>query len=103
MSDVLIVEDQPAVARALAVLFEVHGIAHRVAKSPADALAEIAAGSVDLVIQDMNFSPGATSGEEGAALFRSIRRLHRSLPVLLMTAWTSLETAVTLVREGASD
>jgi DNA-binding NtrC family response regulator len=103
MSDVLIVEDQPAVARALAVLFEVHGIAHRVAKTPADALGEIAGGAVGLVVQDMNFSPGATSGEEGAALFRGIRRIDPSMPVLLMTAWTSLESAVTLVREGASD
>jgi DNA-binding NtrC family response regulator len=103
MSDVLIVEDQPAVARALGVLFEVHGIAHRVARTPADALGEIAGGSVGLVVQDMNFSPGATSGEEGAALFRGIRRLDPSMPVLLMTAWTSLESAVALVREGASD
>ncbi len=103
MSDVLIVEDQPAVARALAVLFDVHGIGHRVAKTPSEALSEVAGGSVGVVLQDMNFAPGATSGEEGAALFRGIRRIDPSMPVLLMTAWTSLESAVRLVREGASD
>ena len=102
-SEVLIVEDQPAVARALAVLFDVHGIPHRVAKTPSDALGEVAAGCVGVVVQDMNFTPGATSGEEGAALFRGIRRIDPAMPVLLMTAWTSLESAVTLVREGASD
>ncbi|HKV10445.1 MAG TPA: sigma-54 dependent transcriptional regulator, partial [Thermoanaerobaculia bacterium] len=49
------------------------------------------------------FSPEATSGAEGVALFREIKRWHQSLPVLLITAWTSLETAVQLVKEGASD
>src|SRR6185436_7589817 len=56
-----------------------------------------------LVLQDMNFSPGATSGEEGIALFRRFRAADPELPVLLLTAWTSLETAVQLVKEGASD
>ena len=51
----------------------------------------------------MNFRPGATSGDEGVALFRAIRKADPELPVLLMTAWTSLETAVALVREGADD
>ncbi|HKR64835.1 MAG TPA: sigma-54 dependent transcriptional regulator, partial [Thermoanaerobaculia bacterium] len=44
-----------------------------------------------------------TGGEEGVALFRRIRALDPDLPILLMTAWTSLETAVQLVKEGATD
>ncbi len=56
-----------------------------------------------VVVQDMNFRSGATSGEDGAALFRALRRADPGLPVLLMTAWASLETAVALVREGAAD
>ena len=103
MSRVLIVEDQPAIAEALAVLFEIHDIPFDVAASPGDALARIAQGTVGVVLQDMNFAPSATSGEEGIALFRAIRDADPSMPVLLMTAWTSLETAVALVREGASD
>jgi DNA-binding NtrC family response regulator len=103
MSRVLIVEDQRGVADALAVLFDVHDIPYRIARGPADALPIVAGGTVGVVVQDMNFSPGATSGEEGIALFRSVRRLDPEMPVLLMTAWTSLETAVALVREGASD
>jgi CheY-like chemotaxis protein len=51
----------------------------------------------------MNFAPGATGGEEGIALFRRVRALDPELPILLMTAWTSLETAVQLVKEGATD
>ena len=103
MSRVLIVEDQPAIAEALSVLFEVHDIPFEVAGTPREALATIAGGAIGVVLQDMNFSPSATSGEEGIALFRAIRNADPAMPVLLMTAWTSLETAVALVREGASD
>ena len=103
MSTVLIVEDDPAVAEALALLLDLHDIPSRVARSPAEALAAVAEGRIRLVVQDMNFRPGATSGADGAALFRDLRRADPALPVLLMTAWTSLETAVALVREGAAD
>ncbi len=51
----------------------------------------------------MNFSADTTSGDEGVALFRSIRERHPDLPVILLTAWTHLETAVTLVKAGAAD
>ncbi|HET7510309.1 MAG TPA: response regulator [Solirubrobacterales bacterium] len=59
--------------------------------------------AIGVVIQDMDFSPEATGGEEGVALFREIKRRDPGLPVLLITAWTSLATAVQLVKEGASD
>jgi DNA-binding NtrC family response regulator len=58
---------------------------------------------VDVVIQDMNFTADTTSGEEGVALFRAIRERHPDLPVILLTAWTHLETAVELVKAGAAD
>ena len=103
MSRVLIVEDQPAVAHALEVLFELHEIPCEVAPGPERALERIAAGDIGIVVQDMNFSRRATSGEEGIVLFREIRQLDPTMPVLLITAWTSLETAVALVREGAAD
>ncbi|MGH9369571.1 MAG: response regulator, partial [Thermoanaerobaculia bacterium] len=103
MPGVLIVEDQPAVSRALAILFEVHDIPCEVVRTPAEAVARVSSGGVGLVVQDMNFGPAATSGEEGIALFRQIRAVDPAMPVMLMTAWTSLETAVALVREGAND
>ena len=103
MSRVLIVEDQPAVAQALTVLFEVHDVPCEVACDPEAALEKIAGGTIGVVVQDMNFTPSADSGEEGIRLFRAIRQADPEMPVLLMTAWTSLETAVTLVREGAND
>ena len=51
----------------------------------------------------MNFTPGATSGHEGMELFRQMRARDPELPVLVLTAWTSLETAVQMVKEGARD
>jgi DNA-binding NtrC family response regulator len=106
MLKILLVEDQPAVATALQVLFEIRGVDSVVARDPAEALRLLeadASRSIGLVIQDMNFRPEATSGEEGVALFREIRRRDPGMPVLLLTAWTSLETAVQLVKEGAGD
>src|SRR5687767_3040778 len=103
MSRVLIVEDQPAVANALRLLFELHDIDSTTARNAESAMRIVRRGDVDLVVQDMNFTPGETSGEEGTALFRRLRRADPNLPVLVLTAWTSLETAVQLVKEGASD
>ena len=103
MSRVVIVEDQPAVAKALRLLFDLHDIDAHVAADPDAALRMIEKGEAALLLQDMNFTPGATSGEEGIALFRRARAADPQLPVLLLTAWTSLETAVQLVKEGASD
>ncbi len=103
MTKVLIVEDQPAVAKALRMLFDLNDIESESASSPDAALKVIERGGVDLVLTDMNFTPGATSGEEGIALFRRLRAADPELPVLLITAWSSLETAVQLVKEGASD
>src|SRR5690606_36857500 len=59
--------------------------------------------NIGVVIQDMNFTQDTTGGEEGIRLFREIHEKDPDLPVLLMTAWTSLETAVRLVKEGAED
>jgi DNA-binding NtrC family response regulator len=103
MSRVLIVEDQPAVANALRLLFDLNDIETTTARNPEAAVRVIERGEIDLVVQDMNFTPGATSGEEGIALFRRVRQLAPEVPVLVLTAWTSLETAVQLVKEGASD
>src|SRR5258706_2970674 len=100
---VLIVEDQPAVAKALLVLFDIHAIEAIAVSTPADAEDVVRRGDAEVVVQDMNFTPGATSGEQGLALFRSVRKLDPGMPVILLTAWTSLETAVQMVKEGAID
>jgi DNA-binding NtrC family response regulator len=103
MARLLVVEDQDRVAKALSVLLELHGMSSVVARSPAAALACLDAGGFDAVLQDMNFDPGTTSGEEGMALFAAIRERSPGLPVLALTAWTHLDQAVELVRAGAAD
>ncbi|MES2759501.1 MAG: sigma-54 dependent transcriptional regulator [Pseudomonadota bacterium] len=103
MPTVLIIDDNAAVAIALDVLFSLHDIDALRAASPEEGLALLERANVDLVIQDMNFSADTTSGEEGAALFRQIRKRHPDLPVILLTAWTHLDAAVDLVKSGAAD
>jgi CheY-like chemotaxis protein len=100
MPTVLIIDDNAAVAIALEVLFSLHDIDALRAASPEEGLALLANNEVDLVIQDMNFTADTTSGEEGTALFREIRKRHPDLPVILLTAWTHLDAAVDLVKLG---
>jgi len=100
---VLVVEDQPAVCTALELLFDLHGIPTLIANDPRRALSLITSEDIGAVVQDMNFRRDATDGAEGAKLLGDIKRLDPDLPVLIMTAFTSLEAAVQLIKEGASD
>jgi DNA-binding NtrC family response regulator len=100
---VLVIDDQEAVRTALQVLLDVHDIECLSASERVEALRLVRTEDIGVVVQDMNFSKDTTSGEEGIALFREIHALDPDLPVILITAWTSLETAVGLVKEGAAD
>jgi DNA-binding NtrC family response regulator len=100
---ILVIDDSEAVCTAFDVLLSLHGAQVLTAATPAAGLVTLEREAVDLVIQDMNFRREATSGEEGIALFREIRARFPQLPIILLTAWTHLETAVELVRAGASD
>ena len=100
---VLVADDSEAVRTALDVLLSLHGLDVVCVAHPAAALEVLASRSVDLVVQDMNFRRDATSGDEGVTLFHSIRHAAPGVPIILMTAWTQLETAVALVQAGASD
>jgi DNA-binding NtrC family response regulator len=103
MRSVLVVDDNPAVREALALLLSLRDIRALPARSGAEALAVLDRERVDAVIQDMNFSDDTTSGEEGVQLFRAIRERQPDMPVVLLTAWTRLESAVELVKAGAAD
>ncbi len=103
MQTVLIIDDNHGVRTALEVLFSIHDVRALSASSPGEGLGILKSESVDLVIQDMNFKEDTTSGDEGVALFHEIRAAHPGLPVILLTAWSNLETAVDLVKAGAAD
>jgi DNA-binding NtrC family response regulator len=102
-STILVIDDSEAVRTAFEVLLSLHGARVLAAATPQEGLAVLARASVELVIQDMNFRREATSGEEGITLFHEIRARFPQVPIVLLTAWTHLETAVELVRAGAAD
>ena len=103
MRTVLVIDDNPAVAEAMKLLFGLYDIRTLAASTPERGLELVASERVDLVIADMNFSADTTSGDEGVALFRALRAEQPDLPVILLTAWTHLEAAVQLVKAGAAD
>ncbi|MBS0379079.1 MAG: sigma-54-dependent Fis family transcriptional regulator [Proteobacteria bacterium] len=100
---IVVIDDSHAVRTAFEVLLALHGARVLSADGPAAGLGLLAEHGAQLVIQDMNFRREATSGAEGIALFREIRARHPQLPIILLTAWTHLESAVELVRDGAAD
>jgi DNA-binding NtrC family response regulator len=103
MPTLLLIDDNPSVLKALSILFSLQDYRVLTAADPMQGLALLRNEPIDLVIQDMNFAADTTSGEEGEALFRDIRVLHPDMPVILLTAWTHLDTAVQLVKAGAAD
>ena len=103
MATVLIIDDNTSVITALEVLFSLHDINTLRATSPQQGLTLLQDHAIDLVLQDMNFTEDNTSGEEGIALFKQIRQRHSDLPVILLTAWTHLDAAVSLIKNGAAD
>ena len=100
---ILIIDDNDDVAQALGVLFKLNGLGWAGASTPEEGLNLLSEQHFDLIIQDMNFSRDMTSGEEGKRLFNDIRNQQPDIPIILITAWTDLESAVDLVKSGASD
>src|SRR5215212_7458188 len=91
---VLIVDDDPSVTTSLALLLKQAGYRSQTAATPAQAIERIASGDTfHLVIQDMNFSR-KTTGEEGMELLKRIKAVRPQLPVVLLTAWGSIQLAV---------
>ncbi|MGK3969259.1 response regulator [Sorangium sp. So ce118] len=102
MPKILVIDDQPAVCVALTTLFELHGLEVRVAATPDEAIAATLGDELGAVVQDMNFRQSATSGEEGMDLLRRIKSIDPELPVVAMTAFTSIAGAVELIKAGGA-
>ncbi|HSG47903.1 MAG TPA: sigma 54-interacting transcriptional regulator, partial [Longimicrobiales bacterium] len=100
---VLVADDQADVLEALRLLLKGEGFAIRTAQSPAGVLQEVEGGDFDVVLMDLNYTRDTTSGTEGLELLPRIRELDRNLPVVVMTAWGSVEGAVEAMRRGARD
>jgi DNA-binding NtrC family response regulator len=100
---VLVADDQPDVLEALRLLLKGEGFEIRTAQSPAGVLHEVETGEFDVVLMDLNYTRDTTSGAEGLNLLPRIRELDRTLPVVVMTAWGSVDGAVEAMRRGARD
>jgi two-component system NtrC family response regulator len=99
---ILIIDDDRAVRSSLGLLLRQAGYAVEAADSP-DSAMDVASRSVpDLFVLDMNFSM-ATTGEEGLNLLKNIRDRWPDKPVILITAWGSIELAVEGMKSGAAD
>jgi DNA-binding NtrC family response regulator len=99
----LIADDQPDVREALRLLLKGHGFDVTLASSPAAALTALENREFDAMLMDLNYTRDTTSGQEGLDLLSRIRALDGTLPVIVMTAWGSLELAVEAMRRGAKD
>ena len=100
---ILVADDQVDVLDALKFLLSDEGYEVRAARSPEEALGRLEAADFDLAILDLNYTRDTTSGQEGLDLMERIRALDPTLPVLVMTAWSSVASAVEAMRRGARD
>jgi len=100
---ILIADDQPDILEALRLLLKSEGYQIETAKSPAAALKAIETKDFDLALIDLNYARDTTSGREGLDLLNRLQTLDASLPVVVMTAWASVDLAVEAMRRGAKD
>src|SRR5262245_53184709 len=100
---VLVADDDPDVLSALRMLLRSDGWDVSTATSPALALRATESADFDVALIDLNYARDTTSGGEGLDLLERLRAADATLPVVVMTAWGSVEGAVAAVRRGARD
>jgi phosphoserine phosphatase RsbU/P len=100
---VLVADDQPHVLDALQLLLKSHGYRTEAVTHPAQVLQALQTGDFDVVLMDLNYTRDTTAGGEGLELVSQIRMIDQNLPLVVMTAWSSVDLAVEAMRRGASD
>jgi sigma-B regulation protein RsbU (phosphoserine phosphatase) len=100
---ILIADDQPDVVEALRLLLKGEGYEAEGVTSPAAALEALASRDFDLLLLDLNYTRDTTSGLEGLDLLSRIRASGSILPIVVMTAWGSVELAVEAMHRGVGD
>jgi DNA-binding NtrC family response regulator len=99
----LVADDQPDVLTALRLLLKGEGIQAETVTSPAGVLKALEEEDFDALLMDLNYTRDTTSGKEGLDLLAQIQSMDSTLPVVVMTAWGSVEVAVEAMRRGARD
>ncbi|MCX6631940.1 MAG: sigma-54 dependent transcriptional regulator, partial [Candidatus Solibacter sp.] len=100
---ILVADDQPDVLEALRFLIKGEGYLAVSVNSPAAVIHEVESRDFDAALMDLNYTRDTTSGQEGLDLLNRIQLLDTTLPVIVMTAWGSVELAVEAMRRGARD
>lgn len=100
---VLIADDQADVLEALRLLLKGEGYQIEAVSSPAGIIGALEAREFDAVLMDLNYTRDTTSGQEGLDLVTRIHGMDSTLPVVVMTAWGSIDLAVEAMRRGARD
>lgn len=102
-ASVLVADDDRDVLEALRLLLKSEGYDIEAVTSPAAVVASVQSRDHDALLMDMNYTRDTTSGTEGLGLLQQLQALDATLPVIVMTAWGSIEGAVEAVRRGARD
>jgi len=100
---VLIADDQADVREALRLLLKAEGFTTETVSTPGAALEAVQTNEFDVILMDLNYQRDTTSGQEGIDLLSRIQSVDSRLPVVVMTAWGSVELAVEAMRRGARD
>jgi DNA-binding NtrC family response regulator len=100
---ILVADDQREVREALRLLFKAEGVDAVSVDSPRAAIETLKKERFDAALIDLNYARDTTSGAEGMELLRDIRKLEADLPVIVMTAWGTIDLAVEAMRLGAGD
>lgn len=99
----LIADDQPDVLEALRLLLKGEGYETEAVTTPNDVIKAIKANDFDLLLMDLNYARDTTSGQEGLDLLSRVQAVDSNLPIVVMTAWGSVELAVEAMRRGVRD
>jgi len=100
---ILLADDQDHILDALQLLLKRNGYQTKVATKPSAVLEALEVDDFDLLLLDLNYTRDTTSGGEGLDLLSQIRVIDETVPVLVMTAWSTVELAVEAMRRGACD
>ena len=103
MNKVLIVDDQLDVRMSASIALSNHGFSCIEADSPLQAMQIVTSEKVDLILLDMNYSSDTTSGQEGLTYLQQLQSKNISIPVVVMTAWASIDIAVQAMQLNAVD
>lgn len=99
---ILIIDDNSAVRSSLSFMLKRAGYEAQVVPGPREAIEVVRTVAPDLILMDMNFTL-STTGEEGLTLLKQVKVFRPDTPVILMTAWGSIQLAVQGMQAGAFD